>query len=405
MAAEPTPAVAAPTRERLLALDVFRGLTVAVMLLVNDPGTWSAIYPPLEHAAWFGWTPTDLIFPFFLFIVGITTHLSLSSRRARGADDAAIVRQILRRGGIIILLGLLMTGFPYHQFYLALPGGAVFDSRTAHLDTEHWRLTGVLQRIGVCYIAGALLTMRTSLKQQVAIVAALLFGYWFAMTLLPVPGHGLGALMLAQPDGSLAAWLDRTVIGSNHLWSQSRTWDPEGILSSVPATATVVLGVIAGRWVASDRPLLDRIAALAAAGAIGMMVGLMWHWSFPIAKNIWTSSYVVFTAGMGALTLATCMWLIDVQRITWWTKAPLVFGLNPIVAFVGSGFLARLLYTLIKVPGPNGTLIPAQQAIFDTLYGSWLEPRDASLLFAICFVLLFLAPLSWMYRRGLVLKV
>ncbi len=227
-----------PASKRLLALDVFRGMTVAGMLLVNDPGSWSAIYPPLEHAEWNGWTPTDLIFPFFLFIVGVTTHLSLSARRERGATDAEIRRTILRRGALIVLLGLLAAMFP---FFPATRFTAV-------------RFPGVLQRIGVAYMCAALLTLRTTLKQQVVIVAVLLYGYWFAMTLLPVPGTGgIGANLLNDPSRTLAAWTDRLIF-SGHLWINSRTWDPEGPLSTIPAIGTAVLGVIAGRWIGEARP-------------------------------------------------------------------------------------------------------------------------------------------------------
>src|SRR5215216_702943 len=188
--APPTPKPAPlPPRERLLSLDVFRGMTVAGMLLVNNPGSWGAIYPPLEHAKWHGWTPTDLIFPFFLFIVGITTHLSISTRRARGDDDGAIVRQILRRGALIFLFGLILSAFPFFQW-----GTIEGMSHPSFLDRvvyrlEHLRILGVLQRIGIAYTAAALLTLRTSLKQQVVILAALLYGYWIAMTLIPVPDH------------------------------------------------------------------------------------------------------------------------------------------------------------------------------------------------------------------------
>ena len=389
---------------RLTSLDVFRGATVAGMLLVNDPGTWDAIYPPLEHAPWFGWTPTDLIFPYFLFIVGITTQISLASRRARGDADRALVRQILRRGGLILLVGLLMTGFPYHLFYVGLPGGLLFDSRTPHLDLAHWRFTGVLQRIALCYTATALLTLRTTVKQQVAILAALLYGYWFAMTLIPVPGHGLGALMLGVPDGSIAAWLDRAIIGSDHLWVGSHTWDPEGILSTFPAIGTTLLGVLTGRWLQSERPLSERINALFAAGALAMMSGLIWHWSFPIAKNIWTSSYVLFTAGCGAVTLATCMWVIDEKKITGWTKFFVIYGVNPLFAFVASGVIGRLLYTLIRVPTEKGS-IPLQGWLFEHLYAPWLEPRDASLLFALTWVAVFYAILAGMHKKGIIVKL
>jgi predicted acyltransferase len=377
------------TPERLIALDVFRGLTIAGMLLVNNPGTWGAIYPPLRHAAWHGWTPTDLIFPFFLFIVGITTHLSLAARRARGDDDRMLVRQVLRRGGIIILLGLLLSGFPFIPKY--------------GFDLSTMRIPGVLQRIGVAYIAAAFLTLRTSARTQLVIVTALLFGYWAIMTLIPVPGGTLGALALATPDASLAAWVDRTVLG-DHLWRLSKTWDPEGMLSTIPAIGTAMLGVFAGRWIGSPRPLMDRIASLFAIGSIAMVAGLMWSWSFPINKNLWTSSYVLFTAGMACVAIATCIWLIDVQRVTWWTKPFVVFGMNPILAFVGSGMLARLMASIIKVER-DGQTVSLQKAVYDSAFASWLAPMNASLLYAVCFVLLWLGLLAALYRKKLFLKV
>lgn len=379
-------ASAAP-RERLLSLDVFRGLTVAGMLLVNNPGSWGAIYPPLEHATWNGWTPTDLIFPFFLFIVGITTHLSLAARRARGDDDGALVRQIVKRGLLIILFGLLLAAFPYTPL-----------SRITEM-----RFPGVLQRIGLAYLCGGLLTLRTSLKQQVTIVAVLLFGYWFAMTLIPVPGRGLGALLLDDPSASLAAYIDRAIFGA-HLWRSSKTWDPEGLLSTVPAVGTVILGVIAGRWIASPRPLSERLVAQFAVGSLCMVVGLMWHWAFPINKSLWTSSYVLFTAGMGAVALATCTWLIDVLGITWWTRPFRWFGMNPMIAFVGSGMMARLIYSVITVPH-GGEQAPIQRVIYDNFYASWLAPRNASLLFAVTFVLLWAGILGVLHRKRIFFKV
>ena len=227
---------APPTR--LLSLDVFRGVTIAGMLLVNDPGSWDAIYRPIAHAEWNGWTPADLIFPFFLFIVGITTHLSLTARRGRGTSDSTLLRQILRRGAIIIFLGLAFSAFPYFPI-----------TRITHM-----RIPGILQRIGVAYICGALLTIRTTVKQQAYIIIAILLGYWFALTLIPVPGHGLGALTLNTPDATLAAWIDRLLL-NGHLWSLSRTWDPEGVFSTIPAIATTMLGALAGRWLLSPTPI------------------------------------------------------------------------------------------------------------------------------------------------------
>ncbi|MEO5904385.1 MAG: DUF5009 domain-containing protein, partial [Gemmatimonadaceae bacterium] len=285
-------------RERLISLDVFRGMTVAGMLLVNNPGTWAAIYPPLEHAEWNGWTPTDLIFPFFLFIVGITTHLSLNARRARGDSDSTLIKTIVRRGAIIYVLGFLMAAFPFYQYGTAAgPTATLFDKII--FRAEHVRIMGVLARIGIVYIFAALLTLRTSLKQQVVILATLLYGYWFAMTLIPltgtlngVPGTYLGYHLLNAPSETLAAHLDRAILGVNHIWSGSLTYDPEGPFSTIPAIGTAMLGVIAGRWISQPRPLIDRIAGLFAAGCLAMVLGLMWNWSFPINKNLWTSSYV-----------------------------------------------------------------------------------------------------------------
>jgi len=376
------------SRERLLALDVFRGMTVAAMLLVNNPGNWDAIYPPLAHAAWHGWTPTDLIFPFFLFIVGVTTHLSREARRARGDDEGAITRQVLRRATLIVLCGLLLHAFPF----------------TPITQFTEIRIPGVLQRIGAAYLFGALLTQRTTVTQQVGILAALLFGYWFAMTLLPVPGQaGSGALWLDQPGKTLAAWVDRALL-DGHLWRQSRTWDPEGVLSTLPAIGTVMLGVFTGRWLGAERPLHERLSGLFAAGALATMAGLMWNWSFPINKALWTSSYVLFTGGVAATVLAVILWITDAQGITRWARFFVIYGTNPLAAFVGSGMMARAVGSLVLVEY-GGARISLQEALYRGLFAGWLEPRNASLAYAVCFVLVWFAILAILHRRGLVLRV
>ena len=401
-----TVAPPSPTRERLLSLDVFRGLTIAGMLVVNDPGTWSAIFPPLEHAEWHGWTPTDLIFPFFLFIVGITTHLSMSARRARGDDDAALMRQILRRGIIIYLLGFAMAMFPFYQWgaIQSLPDAGAWDRIVYRI--QHVRILGVLPRIAIVYICAGVLTLKTNLKQQIVIIASILLGYWFAMTLIPVPGENeIGALLLHTRDRNLAAYLDRLILGTNHTWTGSVTFDPEGPLSTIPAIATAMLGVIAGRWIAQkERPLLERLNALFAVGSIAMVVGLMWNWSFPINKSLWTSSYVVFTAGMACVTLATVSWVVDYANVKWWTKPFVVFGVNPIVAFVGSGVMARLIYTLWHVDY-QGRSVALQDAIYQSVFLPWLPPRVASLAFALAYTLLWYGILVVLYRRKIILKV
>jgi len=375
------------TPERLRSLDVFRGLTVAGMLLVNNPGSWSAIYPPLAHAAWHGWTPTDLIFPFFLFIVGVTTHLSREARRARGVSEAELSRQAIRRGVVILLCGWALAAFPFVPL-----------TRITEL-----RIPGVLPRIGVVSIATALLTQRTTLRQQVGVLVALLYGYWFAMTLLPVPGQdGPGILFLDDPSRTLAAWVDRALL-DGHLWRQSKTWDPEGVLSTFPAIGTALLGTFAGRWLASPRPLVDRLNGLFAAGALAAMLGAMWGWSFPINKGLWTSSYVLLTAGLAALAIATITWLGDGPLMRRLTTPTLAFGVNPLLAFLGSGLMAKVMGSLWKVE-VAGDLISVQSAVYRGAFRSWLEPRDASLAFALSFVVLWWLLLEPLRRRGIIVK-
>jgi predicted acyltransferase len=400
------------SRERLLSLDVFRGVTVAGMLLVNDPGTWSAIYPPLEHANWNGWTPTDLIFPFFLFIVGITTHLSLSARRARGASESEIRKQILRRGAMIFLLGFILNGFPFFTWSdISGVADPTFMQRVVD-RLYHWRIMGVLQRIGLAYMGAALLTQGASIKRIIGTVGALLVGYWVVMTALPVPGTGgtIGALLLDVPSGTMAAYWDRVLLDwsrfglGNHIWSGSLTFDPEGSLSTIPAICTAMLGVLAGRWIGTERPLEERLNGLFAGGCLAMMFGMVWNWGFPINKSIWTSSYVLFTAGMAVVSIATIMWLVDIHGVRRWTNFFVIYGTNPLVAFMGSGLLARLIYSVIWVRY-QGERMPLESAIYRSIFASWLSPVNASLAFALCFVGLWFGILFVLYRRKIFLKV
>jgi predicted acyltransferase len=266
---------------------------------------------------------------------------------------------------------------------------------------------GVLQRIGLAYLVGGLLTWRTSVRQQVGILAALLLGYWALMTLVPVPDTGVpGRFVLDKPDQLLSAWLDRTILGTNHLWVGGKTWDPEGLLSTMPAVGTMICGTFAGKWIGEQqRPLSERLAGLFAIGALAMMLGAMWHWVFPINKSIWTSSYVVFTAGIGAVSLATCMWIIDVQQVRRWTLPFVIYGTNPMLAFLGSGLMARCISSIWTWDTGNGTRTSAQGFVFNTLFASWLPPREASFAYAVSFVALWFLILWAAWKRGFVLKV
>jgi predicted acyltransferase len=359
------------------------------MLLVNAPGSWSAIYAPLKHAEWHGWTAADLIFPFFLFVVGVTTHISIAAARQRGSDERTILLKILRRGSIIVLVGLCVSAFPFFPL-----------ERVATM-----RIPGVLQRIGVTYVLAALITRRGSWRTHAVALVAILLGYWALLTLVPVPGLAEGASHLESASATLAAYVDRLLLGGN-LWPVTGTWDPEGILSTIPAVASVIAGSLAARWIygEGDSSLANRIRGLALSGAGAVVLGLLWGLVFPLNKNLWTSSYAVFAGGAAALALAGFIWLVDAKRSTWWTSPFVVFGLNPLVAFVGSMLMARSIYTLMKVQY-QGVRVPVETAIYNEFFGSWLEPKNASLLFAITFLLFWLGVLAMLARRNVVVKV
>jgi len=367
------------------ALDVVRGLSVAGMLVVNNPGTWDAVYPPLRHAAWHGWTPTDLIFPLFLFIVGITTALSLARRAEAGATDGQIRRRIIARGGLIALSGLLLAAFPF------LPVERITDVR----------IPGVLQRIGVCYGVGALLAWRRPDRGVLGVVAALLVGYWAILALAPVPGQAWRTIDV--PGQTFAAYVDRLLL-DGHLWSASKTWDPEGPLSTLPAIGTLLLGVLAGRIVRRTASLESRLTALFGWGTIGVVAGLVWNWGFPINKSLWTSSYVLFSAGIAALLLATVTWIIEVRAVRGWAAPFRTYGLNPLLAFLGSGVMARAIGSLITVE-VGGQPRSLQRLIFERGFASWLPPIDASLGYAIAFVGVWYLVLLTFERRGWILRI
>jgi predicted acyltransferase len=370
------------TNERLVSLDAFRGLTIAGMLLVNNPGSWSTIYDPLEHAAWHGWTPTDLIFPFFLFIVGVSMTISLNKMSERGISRNQLFLKTTKRAALIFLVGLALHSFPWIGY-----------------DFSHIRIPGVLQRIAIAYFGASViyLFVRT-LQMRVLAVAILLFGYWALQTLVPVPGGLTGVL---QPGLDFGAYIDRAVFTEAHLWKSAKTWDPEGLLSSFPAMGTVLLGAFAGEWLRSNRPPHERVSGLFVGGLIAMILGAMWGWSFPINKPLWTSSYVVFTAGIAAQTFALCYWLIDVHGYQRWAKPFVIFGTNALAAFFLSGIFARVL-TMIKI-GPDDVAL--KTVIYKNFFLSWLAPINASLLFAIAFVTLWFGIMSVFYRKRIFIKL
>jgi predicted acyltransferase len=365
--------------ERNVAIDIFRGATIAGMIIVNDPGTWSAIYWPLAHAEWNGWTPTDLIFPFFLFIMGVAMVYSFRGRLARGAQRSTLMLHVLRRSVIIYAIGFFLALFPRFHFATV-------------------RIPGVLARIAVVYLVSGAIYLYLGRRSRLFGVVALLIGYWAAMTLIPVPGYGAGNL---TPDGALSAFIDRKLI-YEHLWVKHR-WDPEGLLSTFPAVCTALLGVFTGEWLTSAADRLRKVMGMLAAGAVGLIVGKLWGLLFPINKNLWTSSYVLFTAGFALVILAVCCWLTEIKGWRAWGKPFVWLGTNAIIVFALSGFVAKC--SIIFKFNAGGQLVTGHQWIYDRAFAPFGNPFNASLAFALAFTALFWI-LAWaLYRKKIFIKI
>jgi predicted acyltransferase len=375
-------APSARSTSRLMSLDLFRGATIAGMILVNNAGDEPNSYWPLKHAEWNGWTPTDLVFPFFLFIVGVAMVFSFDSRLKRGASRVELLRHVLWRGLALFALGMFLNGFP-NQYQLA-----------------SWRVYGVLQRIAICYVISAILALWADWRGWVVTIAGCLLGYWILMRFVPVPGFGIPThdIPLLDPDRNLAAWLDRQLL-AGHLYEGTR--DPEGVLSTIPAVATSLLGMLTGRWLRSTRSPQSKAAGMAMFGLTGMLTGKILNLGFPINKKLWTSSYVIFTAGLALLCLAMCYWIVDVKP--WrglWTKPLLVFGMNAIAAYVFAEVISHLLDHMHTSAG-----LSWQETVYQCIFVSLASPPNASLLYALVYVLMCWAAMYVLYRKGIFLKI
>ena len=378
-------AVTVEPRARLLSLDVMRGATIAGMLLVNNAGDWSRTFAPLLHAKWNGWTPTDLVFPFFLFMVGVAIPLAFAKRLEQsGGDLRPLYRQIVRRTVIIFALGLFLTWFPFMG-----------------IDWSRVRIPGVLQRIAVVYVFASLAYLHLSTRGRAWLAGGLLLGYWLAMTLVPVPGFGAGDL---SPDGNLAGWVDRLILGP-HVWRYAPgPADPEGILSTLPAVATALAGIFTGEWLRTRRNEDQKLIGLFVAGAIAAAAGAVFGWFFPVNKNLWTSSYVVLTAGLALLTLGVVYFFVDIRKRTTWATPFVVFGVNSIAAYVLSGLIAKVLLK-IRWTGADGSSISLKSWLYGNFFASWMPEYFASLAWALVHVLVVLAVMWWLYRKKIFIKI
>lgn len=370
--------------ERLLSLDVFRGLTIAGMVLVNNAGDWQAVYSPLSNAEWHGWTPTDLVFPFFLLIVGMAIPIALENRRTAGGSMTDLYRKIVRRTLIIFMIGLFLNWFPPTSD----PIGRLLNVR----------IPGVLQRIAVCYGIASLLFLRLSRAAIWRLGAALLVGYWLLLKVVAAPGSVAGDLTRA---GSLPSWVDRTLL-AGHIYRPE--YDPEGILSTIPAIVTALIGVLAGQWLRQDRDRMEKVAGLFAAGFLLLLGGYISNAIFPINKALWTSSYVLFSGGLGLLVFALCYWLVDLQGVKSWSQPFVVLGVNALALYILSGVMADLL-TEIRLGLPDGGTETLRAFLYRNLFTHWLSPRNASLGYALGYVVFWWTVMWGLYRKRVFIRV
>ncbi len=386
----PSPAKTKPGR--MLSLDVLRGLDIGFMILVNNNGDGSRAYWALKHADWNGFTPTDLVFPTFLFLVGISTVFSTESRLAQGASKQSIFLHTLRRAVILFLLGLLVNSFP-------------------HFNLHTLRYYGVLPRIAICYFVVATLYLISPKWRNKAVLAvAALVSYWILMRFVPVPGYGIPGhdMPFLDRDANLAAWIDRQVFSASHLYEGTR--DPEGLLSTIPALATALLGILTGIWLRTGRSLAEKARGIAIAGVTGVLLGGIWNFWFPLNKKLWTSSFVLFAAGLSLLLLALSIWVVDIlgSEATTEDRAQrsrrfmplLVFGTNAITAYVFSELLAGAIDNIHVHSGGN-----LQQWLFHSILSVVPDPAFASLLYSLGFVAVCWLPVYVLYRQRIFIKI
>lgn len=367
---------------RIYSLDVFRGATIMAMILVNNAGSYDNAYPPLLHAAWHGWTFTDWIFPFFLFIMGISLVFSYENRRSKGQTQHQLIMHTLKRSALLFALGLFINGFPFGL----IPG--------SEFSLGIWRIPGVLQRISLCYLSAGLIFLYSSLRYRWFWIVGLTGLYWIALKWIPVPGYGAGIL---EPEGNLAWFIDSSLLG-NHTWffAPVKGFDPEGILSTIPAIASTLLGVQTAHWLLNKTNRLDVTNKLFVAGFISLLIGLIVSIWLPINKNLWTSSYVFFMNGWALICFAVLFWIVDVRGIRKGTKPFVIFGMNAITVFTLSELLAGLLWT-ISWNKENGTFTTLHDALYESVFLQIANPVNASLLFALSIVgvMYFVAHIMW----------
>lgn len=372
---------------RLICLDVYRGLMVAGMIIVDNPGSDEHTYWSIMHAKWNGWTPADFIFPSFLFLVGISLVYSFDARQERGETRKQILLHVFKRSVILIAIGLLVNASPIYG-----------------LDLHTWRFEGVTQRIGVCYFFAAILELWSGRRGQWLAFLGCLLGYWVLLRFVPVPGAGVPGRDIPFMDQvqNLPAWLDRKLF-MGHLYDGTR--DPEGIIHTIPAIGTTLIGVLTGHWLKSKRSASQLIGGMAFCGILGMFGGELWNRWFPINKNLWTSSFVLFSGGFCLLFLSLLYWVTEVKRRRGkWTMPILVFGMNAIAGFVADSLIYGPGYTF-TVKTASGATMNWHEVAQARLEAAGLSVANASLAYSLGAVLICWLMLWFLWRKRIFLKV
>ncbi len=367
--------------DRLVSLDAFRGATIAAMILVNNAGSFKSAYQPLLHVPWHGWTFTDCIMPSFLWIVGVAMTFSFAKRMERGDSKSKLMLHSLRRGAIIIALGLFLYLYP-------------------EFDFPNMRIPGVLQRIGVCYILCSAIFLWSSWRGVLGWAVGCLVAYWMMITLIPVPGYGPGVL---TPMGNFAGYVDRLLI-TGHMWTPANDWDPEGVLSTIPSVSTMLFGVLAGYLLRRDFPRERAIGWIFFAGAGLVFLGSWLDHFMPINKMIWTPSFTVLMAGISATTFACFYWLIDVQGYRSWAQPAVVFGMNAITIYMFASLMegSFIAFKLIPVAGE---WVSPHSFLERYVLGQFLSPENVSLVYAIGMVFVAYIVAFAMHRKQWFVRV
>lgn len=401
--------------QRIISIDFLRGLTIALMIVVNNPGSWGMwdsvnskwinhLFLPFSHAHWNGCTSTDLIFPFFIFIVGASIAFAMGTKKLNTGHHSVLIKKVVIRGFIIISLGILKDAFPF--FHLK-------DGAYEAWSPLQWRIPGVLQRIGLVFIFGGILFIKSSTRTLWVLLISILLGYW---ALINVSIEGVFIANLSKPNLNIGAYLDELILTKDHLWpiSRSEGWDPESLLGTIPAVATAIIGMLAGLFIKSEKTVLDKISGLFAIGGVATVLALAWNIIFPMNKALWTSSYVLYTGGIASMLTAFCIWLMDYKGYTKISKPFIVYGSNALTAYLLSELMSSLVHNIAigkkSISGHIADFIlswftETPFSVINAVHPDMIYAKWASHIYAFLWMIPFYLLLSWMYKKKIFIKV